>query len=184
MSISPVVFLPSVMVFSKAAISLSVLFCCCLIWCRSVRAVREMTRNCIFTQPESVSKMSWVGKFLLTRVFNYTTGREKIVPRTRMARKFRGQKFSRTKIFADKPFRDLIFEDRHAALAPPTFKVTTPIAQQSGNLLAYNLTVASTTCSAARLPIFGLQFGSELGVALSLSPTVSALLSNTLCTFS
>jgi len=40
----------------------------------------------------------------------------------RMARKF-----SRTKVFAE-AFRELIFEDRHAVLAPPTFKLTTPIA--------------------------------------------------------
>ena len=91
-----------------------------------------------------------------------------------MARNFRGLKFSR--ISLDQTFRDLIFEDRHAVLAPPTFKLTTPIAQQSGNLLAFNLIVAATTCSAAGLPIFGLQFGSEIGVASSLSPTLSALL--------
>ena len=39
-------------------------------------------------------------------------------------------------------------------------------------LLAYNLTVAATPRSAD----FGLQFRKELGVALSLSPTLSALL--------
>jgi len=43
-------------------------------------------------------------------------------------------KFSR--ISLDLTFRDLIFEDRHAVLAPPTsnYKLTIPIAQQLGNL--------------------------------------------------
>ena len=62
-----------------------------------------------------------------------------------------------------KNLKGKIFEDRHAVLALPTFKLTTPIAQQSGNLLAFNVTVAATTCFATGLPIFGLQFGSEMG---------------------
>jgi len=64
-------------------------------------------------------------------------------------------------------FEYLIFEDRHAVLAPPTsnFKLTTPFAQQLGNLLAYNpcnLTVEATPCSAAHLPISAFSSGESL----------------------
>ena len=61
-------------------------------------------------------------------------------------------------------FSQISLEDRHAILVPPTSncKLTTPIAQQSGNFLAYNLTVAATPCSAAHLPISAFSSGETL----------------------
>jgi len=77
-------------------------------------------------------------------------------------------------IFEDLNFRDLIFEDRNAVLAPPTSTLTTPIAQQSGNLPDCSSHAHAVLCCPPA--DFGLQFRRELGVSLSPSPTLSALL--------